>query len=59
MQKEFGPERVFNAPIAEDYIMATANGMSRFDEKIRVVVEGAEFADLLLACYRAVCGFHT
>lgn len=45
MQKEFGPERVFNAPIAEDYIMATANGMSRFDEKIRVVVEGAEFAD--------------
>ena len=45
MQQEFGKERVFNAPIAEDYIMATANGMSRYDKKIRVVVEGAEFAD--------------
>ena len=45
MQKEFGPERVFNAPIAEDFIVGTANGMSRFDEKIRIVVEGAEFAD--------------
>lgn len=45
MQKEFGKERVFNAPIAEDYIMGTANGMTRFNEKIRVVVEGAEFAD--------------
>ena len=45
MQQEFGKERIFNAPIAEDYIMGTANGMSRFNEKIRVVVEGAEFAD--------------
>ncbi len=45
MQQEFGPKRVFNAPIAEDYIMGTANGMSRFDKKIRIVVEGAEFAD--------------
>jgi 2-oxoisovalerate dehydrogenase E1 component len=45
MQKEFGIERVFNAPIAEDFIMGTANGMSRFDKKIRLVVEGAEFAD--------------
>ncbi|MFV0470157.1 MAG: thiamine pyrophosphate-dependent enzyme [Dysgonomonas sp.] len=45
MQQEFGESRVFNAPIAEDYIMGTANGMSRFDPKIRVVVEGAEFAD--------------
>lgn len=45
MQQEFGIRRVFNAPIAEDYIMGTANGMSRFDEKIRIVVEGAEFAD--------------
>lgn len=45
MQQEFGRGRVFNAPIAEDYIVATANGMSRFDRKIRVVVEGAEFAD--------------
>jgi 2-oxoisovalerate dehydrogenase E1 component len=45
MQQEFGKERVFNAPIAEDFIMGTANGMSRFNEKIRIVVEGAEFAD--------------
>lgn len=45
MQKEFGPKRVFNAPIAEDFIVGTANGMSRYDEKIRIVIEGAEFAD--------------
>lgn len=45
MQQEFGKSRVFNAPIAEDFILGTANGMSRFDKKIRVVVEGAEFAD--------------
>ncbi len=45
MQQEFGQDRVFNAPIAEDYIVGTANGMSRFNDKIRVVVEGAEFAD--------------
>ena len=46
MQQEFGKHRVFNGPIAEDFILGTANGMSRFDqEKIRIVVEGAEFAD--------------
>lgn len=45
MQQEFGESRVFNAPIAEDYIVGTANGMSRFNSKIRVVIEGAEFAD--------------
>ncbi len=45
MQKEFGKERVFNAPIAEDFIVGTANGMSRFNPKIRIVIEGAEFAD--------------
>jgi 2-oxoisovalerate dehydrogenase E1 component len=45
MQQEFGDKRVFNAPIAEDYIIGTANGMSRFDKKIRIVIEGAEFAD--------------
>lgn len=45
MQKEFGEKRIFNAPIAEDYIVGTANGMSRFDPKIRIVIEGAEFAD--------------
>lgn len=45
LQKEFGPKRVFNAPIAEDFIVGTANGMSRYNEKIRIVIEGAEFAD--------------
>ena len=45
LQKEFGKQRVFNAPIAEDYILGTANGMTRFNDKIRIVVEGAEFAD--------------
>lgn len=45
MQQEFGEGRVFNAPIAEDYIVGTANGMCRFDPKIHVVIEGAEFAD--------------
>lgn len=45
LQQEFGKERVFNGPIAEDYILGTANGMSRYSDKIRVVVEGAEFAD--------------
>lgn len=45
MQQEFGEKRIFNAPIAEDYIVGTANGMSRFDPNIRIVIEGAEFAD--------------
>ncbi len=45
LQQEFGRKRVFNAPIAEDFIVGTANGMSRYDKKIRIVVEGAEFAD--------------
>ncbi|HQQ76142.1 MAG TPA: thiamine pyrophosphate-dependent enzyme [Thermoanaerobaculia bacterium] len=45
MQQEFGAKRVFNGPIAEDFILGTADGFSRFSDKIRVVVEGAEFAD--------------
>ena len=45
LQQEFGSKRVFNAPIAEDFIVGTANGMSRYNEKIRIVIEGAEFAD--------------
>ena len=45
MQQEFGEARVFSAPIAEDYIVGSANGMCRFDPKIHVVIEGAEFAD--------------
>jgi 2-oxoisovalerate dehydrogenase E1 component len=47
MQKEFGPSRVFNAPIAEDFIVGTANGFSRFREDIWVVIEAAQFADYL------------
>ncbi|MBN2167514.1 MAG: 2-oxoisovalerate dehydrogenase [Marinilabiliaceae bacterium] len=45
MQQEFGKHRVFNGPIAEDYILGTANGMSRYKKDMRIVVEGAEFAD--------------
>ncbi len=45
MLDEFGNERVFNAPIAEDTIVGTANGFCRYRDDIRVVVEGAEFAD--------------
>jgi 2-oxoisovalerate dehydrogenase E1 component len=45
MQQEFGVARVFNAPIAEDFIMGTADGFCRLSDRIRVVVEGAEFAD--------------
>ncbi len=45
MQQEFGRGRVFNAPIAEDYIVGTANGMSRFKDNIRIVIEAAQFAD--------------
>ncbi len=45
MPQEFGKSRVFNAPIAEDAIVGSANGFSRYNDKIRVVVEGAEFAD--------------
>lgn len=45
MPQEFGKERVFNAPIAEDSIVGTANGFCRYNDKIRVVIEGAEFAD--------------
>lgn len=44
-QAEFGKDRVFNAPIAENFIVGTANGFSRYNDKVRVVVEGAEFAD--------------
>jgi len=47
MQQEFGPSRVFNAPIAEDHIVGTANGFARFRDDIWVVIEAAQFADYL------------
>lgn len=45
MPQEFGKLRVFNAPIAEDAIVGSANGFTRYNDKVRVVIEGAEFAD--------------
>lgn len=42
---KFGNRRIFNAPIAEDYIVGTANGMSRYNKDIRIVIEAAQFAD--------------
>ncbi|MFP4526907.1 MAG: thiamine pyrophosphate-dependent enzyme [Candidatus Kapaibacterium sp.] len=45
MPEEFGKARVFNSAIAEDQIVGTANGFTRYRDDIRVVVEGAEFAD--------------
>lgn len=45
MQQKFGRGRVFNAPIAEDFIVGTANGLCRYDDDIRVVIEAAQFAD--------------
>lgn len=47
MQQEFGRERVFNAPIAEDFIVGTANGFSRYRKDIWVCIEAAQFADYL------------
>ena len=45
MLSEFGPKRVFNGPIAEDYINGTANGMARYSPDVWVCIEGAQFAD--------------
>ncbi len=45
MQQQFGAHRVFNGPIAEDYILGTADGFSRYCDGLRIIVEGAEFAD--------------
>ena len=45
MLQEFGPRRIFNAPIAENFIVGTANGFSRYRDDIWVVIEGAQFAD--------------
>jgi len=45
MQQEFGIQRVFNAPIAEDFIVGTANGFARYRNDIWVCIEAAQFAD--------------
>ncbi len=45
MLQEFGNDRIFNAPIAEDFIVGTANGFSRYRKDIWIVIEGAQFAD--------------
>ncbi len=45
MFEKFGNQRVFNAPIAEDFIVGTANGMSRYRKDLRIVIEAAQFAD--------------
>ncbi|MEZ4468006.1 MAG: thiamine pyrophosphate-dependent enzyme [bacterium] len=45
MQQAFGRGRVFNGPIAEDYIVGTANGLCRYKPEIRAVIEAAQFAD--------------
>jgi len=45
MLEAFGEKRVFNGPLAEDYNVGTANGMSRFSPDIRIVIEAAQFAD--------------
>ena len=45
LEQAFGAARIFNAPIAEDFIVGTANGMCRYKDEIRVVIEAAQFAD--------------
>lgn len=45
MLQEFGNRRIFNAPIAEDFIVGTADGFARYRNDIWVVIEGAQFAD--------------
>lgn len=45
MLEKFGDKRIFNGPLAEDYNVGTANGMSRYRSDIRIVIEAAQFAD--------------
>jgi 2-oxoisovalerate dehydrogenase E1 component len=54
MLREFGPGRVFNAPIAEDFINGTANGFCRYRDDIWVVVEAAQFADYVWPAMEAI-----
>ncbi len=45
MLQEFGKDRIFNSPIAENNIVGTADGFCRYRDDIWVCIEGAEFAD--------------
>ncbi len=45
LPEKYGKRRIFNSPVAENSIVGTANGFSRYRDDIRVVIEGAEFAD--------------
>ncbi len=54
MMQEFGNKRVFNAPIAEDFIVGTANGFCRYNPNIHVVVEAAQFADYIWPAMEAL-----
>ncbi|TAK56979.1 MAG: 2-oxoisovalerate dehydrogenase [Bacteroidetes bacterium] len=54
MQQEFSSRRVFNAPIAEDFIVGTANGFCRYKEDIWVVIEAAQFADYIWPAMEAL-----
>jgi 2-oxoisovalerate dehydrogenase E1 component len=45
MLQEFGARRIFNAPIAENFIVGTANGFCRYRDDVWTVIEGAQFAD--------------
>jgi 2-oxoisovalerate dehydrogenase E1 component len=54
MLQEFGNERIFNAPIAEDFINGTANGFCRYRDDIWVVIEAAQFADYIWPAMEAI-----
>jgi 2-oxoisovalerate dehydrogenase E1 component len=54
MLQEFGNERIFNAPIAEDFINGTANGFCRYRDDLWVVLEAAQFADYIWPAMEAI-----
>ena len=53
MQQEFGAKRVFNGPIAEDFILGTADGFSRLEREDPRRRRGRRVRRLLLARGRA------
>ncbi len=54
MLQEFSNRRIFNAPIAEDFIVGTANGFCRYRDDIWVVIEAAQFADYIWPAMEAL-----